>query len=112
LCGDGEIIAKVDNIAGGQGFAGVMARDSEAPGAPMVSIGTNTVNRVRKEVRVQANAPAFPQAVLAFDQFWVRITRTGPSFRAFASADGVQWFPYIFQNIQMGLYQGGLVCVQ
>jgi hypothetical protein len=79
-----------------------MARDSEAPGAPMVSIGTNTVNRVRKEVRVQANYPAFPQAVLAFDQFWVRITRTGPSFRAFASADGVQWFPYIFQNIQMG----------
>jgi hypothetical protein len=102
LCGDGEIIARVDGIAGGQGFAGVMARDSEAPNAPKVSIGTNTINRVRKEVRVQANAPAFPQAVLAFDQFWVRITRTGPSFRAFASADGVQWFPYIFQNIQMG----------
>jgi hypothetical protein len=102
LCGDGEIIARVDGITGGQGFAGVMMRDSEAPGAPKVSIGTNTINRVRKEVRVQANAPAFPQAVLAFDQFWVRITRTGPSFRAFASADGVQWFPYIFQNIQMG----------
>lgn len=101
LCGDGEIIARVDNISDGQGFAGVMMRESEVPVAPKVSIGTNTINRVRKEVRVQPGYPAFPQSVLAYDQFWVRIQRTGNSFRAYASNDGVQWFPYIYQNIQM-----------
>lgn len=100
LCGDGEITALVTGLQG-TGFAGVMMRESNAPEAPKMSIGTNTINRVRKEVRIVSGYPAWPQAVLAYDQFWVRLTRTGISFRGYASTDGDFWYPYLFQNIQM-----------
>lgn len=100
LCGDGEIVAHVTNVEG-TGFAGVMMRDSEDPAAPMVALGTNAINRVRKEVRTLPGYPAFPQSVLAYDQFWVRIIRTGNQFMASASTDGVSWVPYVSQQIMM-----------
>lgn len=98
LCGNGEIIARVTDIQGAA-FAGVMMRDSEAPNAPMVAMGTNRIDRVRKEVRIVPGYPAWPQAVLAYDQFWVRIVRMGNQFMGFASTDGINWIPYINQQV-------------
>ncbi|MEN0003324.1 MAG: T9SS type A sorting domain-containing protein [Bacteroidota bacterium] len=112
LCGDGEIFALVSGLDG-TGFAGVQVRASEEVGAEKVAIGTNMVDRIRKEIRVLNGYPAYPQPIASFDQFWVRIVRAGDSFFGSASIDGVFWTPYIAQNILMpecvlvGLYTYG-----
>jgi regulation of enolase protein 1 (concanavalin A-like superfamily) len=100
LCGDGEIIARVTDV-NGVGYAGVTIRNDLTSGSPMVSLGTNHVNLVRKQVRVLPSYPAYPQQVLSFNRFWVRIVRTGHLFQAYASTDGVQWIPYINQYVFM-----------
>lgn len=100
LCGDGEIIAEVTNVQG-TGYAGVMMRDDLSPNAPMISMGTNRVNFVRRQVRILASYPAWPQQILSMDKFWVRIVRNGNQFQAFASADGNAWIPYLNQQVFM-----------
>lgn len=100
LCGDSEIIAEVTGVTG-SGFAGVMMRETLAPNAKKASIGTNTVSRVRYDYRIIAGYPAFPQEVISYDKFWVRLERTGNSFKGFASDDGSTWYPFLFQNIPM-----------
>lgn len=103
LCGDGEIVARVSDVSG-TGFAGVMMRDSEAPNAPFMAMGTNGVNKVLKQVRILPGYPAFPQFVLSYDQFWVRIVRSGNQLMGFASTDGVSWTPYLNQQVFMSNY--------
>jgi regulation of enolase protein 1 (concanavalin A-like superfamily) len=100
LCGDGEIIALVTNVDG-NGYGGVMMRESNDPSAPKVAISTDHVNRLLKEVRLSDGYPAWPQQVYSLDKFWLKIERKGLLFRAYASVDGVVWIPYIFQYMQM-----------
>jgi hypothetical protein len=100
LCGDGEIIAEVTHVAG-TGYAGVMMRNDLSAGAPMVAMSTNRVNRVRRQVRVLPDYPAFPQDLISLDKFWVRLVRTGNHFQGFASPDGVTWIPYLNQSVFM-----------
>ncbi|MEN0003636.1 MAG: lamin tail domain-containing protein [Bacteroidota bacterium] len=100
LCGDGEITAQVTDVQG-TGFAGVMMRETEAPGAKKVALGTNAVNRLRKEVRVIDGYPSSAAPIASFNQFWVRVVRSGNTFSAFASTDGVFWQPYISQVVIM-----------
>lgn len=100
LCGDGEIIAEVTNMTG-TGYAGVMMRDDLSSNAAMVAMGTNRVDRVRKQVRILPGYPAWPQQVLSYDKFWVRISRVGNMFQAYASSDGSFWTPYINQQVMM-----------
>ncbi|MEN0005849.1 MAG: T9SS type A sorting domain-containing protein, partial [Bacteroidota bacterium] len=101
LCGDGEIIAQVTGISG-TGFAGVMLRESEMADAKKMALGTNTVDRLRREVRVIDGYPSSAAEILSLNQFWIRITRSGDVFSAFASTDGVFWQPYLSQVIIMG----------
>lgn len=98
MCGDGEIVAEVTAVDKG-GFAGVMIRDFMVPFSPMVALGTNRVSHLRKEVRVLPSYPAFPQELLSFDKFWIKIERDGNLFKAYASTDGSNWIPYIFQTV-------------
>ncbi|MEN0004153.1 MAG: T9SS type A sorting domain-containing protein [Bacteroidota bacterium] len=100
LCGDGEITAQVTGLSG-TGFAGVMMRETEAPNAKKVALGTNTVDRLRKEVRVIDGYPSSAAEILSFSQFWVRVVRSGDAFSAFASTDGVFWQPYVSQVVIM-----------
>lgn len=101
LCGDGEIIAEVTDIAGGQGFAGIMMREDLDEGSPKVSIATNRVNKIRKDYRVLPDYPAWPQEVLSYDKHWLRIERVGNVFKAYASTDGATWYPYLFVQVMM-----------
>ncbi|MEN0004158.1 MAG: T9SS type A sorting domain-containing protein, partial [Bacteroidota bacterium] len=100
LCGDGEITALVNGVEG-TGFAGVMMRETEDPGAKKVALGTNAVDRLRKEVRVIDNYPSSAAPIASPNQFWVRVVRSGDVFSAFASTDGVFWQPYISQVVVM-----------
>lgn len=101
LCGDGYIEVFVENITN-KGFAGVGLRESQAPGAKKVEIGTDKVSRVTRAVRVIDNYPAYPQELVSFDKYWLKIERTGNSFRASASTDGISYTPYLLQSIAMG----------
>ncbi|MEM9930868.1 MAG: T9SS type A sorting domain-containing protein, partial [Bacteroidota bacterium] len=105
ICGDGSIIAKVTSVTGG-GFAGIMIRENLNPGARMISVGTNLINRVQRRVRVLPNYPAWPQQVYSLDKVWLRIDRMGFLFRAYIAEDAGgapgTWIPYLSQYIQMG----------
>jgi hypothetical protein len=100
LCGDGYIKALVSNIDG-NGFAGIMLRNSLEEGAKKIAISTNGIDRVKKEARVLDNYPAWPQEVLSYDKIWLKIERTGFYFKAYASADDITYTPFIYQAIQM-----------
>ncbi|MEN0004152.1 MAG: lamin tail domain-containing protein [Bacteroidota bacterium] len=101
LCGDGEITAKVTGL-NGTGFAGLMLRETEAPNAKKMALGTNNVDRLRKEVRVIDGYPSSAAEIISFNQFWIRVVRSGTTFSAFASTDGIFWQPYLSQTIVMG----------
>jgi hypothetical protein len=102
LCGDGVLDAYVSNVIG-NGYAGVQMRETNDAGARKVALGTNAINKVMKQVRVFPDYPAFPQEVLAYNRFWLRMERIfGFYFRAYASVDGINYTPYIFQAVQMG----------
>lgn len=100
LCGDGYIEVFVDNITN-KGIGGIQLRESTAPGSKKVEIATDRVARLFRSVRVVDNYPAFPQQILSFDKFWLKIERTGNTFKASASVDGVMYIPYVFQTVQM-----------
>ena len=94
-----------------------MLRESLDPGARMMSVGTNMVDRVERKVRVLPNYPAWPQQVYSLDKIWMRIDRIGFLFRAYIAEDnGGQpgtWIPYLNQYLMMpdciliGIYAEG-----
>jgi hypothetical protein len=100
LCGNGEIVARVDQVDG-NGFAGIMMRNSEAADDPKVAIASNLVNAIRKEIRVLAGYPAYPQNAVGFDRSWLKLIRNGNQFIGQASTDGINWQTYISQAVMM-----------
>jgi len=98
--GDGEIVARITAV---QQFwdnrAGVMIRESLAPEARYVSLvarptGSRGVLLEGVELKTKTIAGAKPSVVAAHDQpfpEWVKLTRTGNTFTASVSPDGVQW---------------------
>lgn len=101
LCGDGTIKAYIETV-NGNGIAGIQMRETLDPGAKKIEIGTNRTNRIMRASRFVNNYPAFPQELYSLDKFWLKIERTGNTFKAFASVDDVVYFPYLFQTISMG----------
>ncbi|MEN0004747.1 MAG: T9SS type A sorting domain-containing protein [Bacteroidota bacterium] len=101
LCGDGEITTQVTGL-NGTGFAGLMLRETDAPNAKKIALGTNNVDRLRKEVRVIDGYPSSAAEIISFSQFWIRVVRSGDTFSGFASTDGIFWQPYLSQTIIMG----------
>jgi hypothetical protein len=109
LCGDGVIDVYIESLDG-NGYVGIVMRESADAGARKVAISTNTINKLLKEVRVSPNYPAYPQQVFSMDKFWLRIERiNGFFFKASASIDGISYIPVINQAVQMnGCVQTGL----
>jgi hypothetical protein len=101
LCGDGYIKAFIESVDG-DGVAGIQLRETLAPGAKKVEIGTNRINRLFRAYRAINNYPAFPQELYSVDKYWLKVERTGNIFRAYASVDDVVYIPYLYQTIPMG----------
>ncbi len=102
LCGNGSITARVTGInplAGG--WAGIVMRESNAPGAKKAQLMTNLGSDHRREFRISANGQAFPQQFPSQSRYWLRITRVGNQFTMFVSPNGVNWYPVGAQNIVM-----------
>ncbi|MBK7426238.1 MAG: T9SS type A sorting domain-containing protein [Saprospiraceae bacterium] len=102
LCGNGSITAEVTGISGTSlGWAGIVMRESNAPGSKKVQIMTNLSNFLRREIRSVTNGPAQPQQFQAFNRYWLRLTRTGSQIVAHSSSDGINWVQVLAVTLPM-----------
>lgn len=102
LCGDGEIVAHVGSINPlAQGWAGISARESEAPGSKKVSLATNLSNFGRREVRATTNGYAFPQQFFRPGATWLKLVRNGHYFTGYMSTNGINWQLVMSSNVVM-----------
>ncbi|UOQ48676.1 pectinesterase family protein [Gracilibacillus caseinilyticus] len=98
LTGNGEIVAKVEEITGtdNEAEAGVMIREDLKESSPMVTTAISYVKGgkaaktfTRSENGAELNAATSDAAVDT--PYWVRITRIGDQFTSSISADGESW---------------------
>jgi hypothetical protein len=111
LCGDGSITTQVTSITGSAlGWAGVVMRESNAPGAKKAQLMTNLSNFSRREFRTTTNGQATPQQFPSQNRYWLRIVRTGNLFALYVSPNGTAWYIAGVQQIVMtNCIQMGLV---
>jgi len=103
LCGDGSITARVMSISGSAlGWAGIVMRESNMPGAKKAQLMTNLSSLHRREFRTATNGAAQLQQSAANGRHWLRITRTGNQFAMYVSLNGTTWYFVGAQNIVMG----------
>jgi hypothetical protein len=94
LSGNGSILARVDYVMNTSGWAkaGVMIRESLDAGSPHAMTVVTPANGVAFQHR-----PVMNQASLGINEaalvapYWVKLTRSGTSFTAERSEDGVTW---------------------
>ncbi|MCB9274597.1 MAG: lamin tail domain-containing protein [Lewinellaceae bacterium] len=112
LCGNGDIFAKISSVLPNNGYAGIMMRESTAPGARMASIIRFPDGVKRIMYRASPNAPYGVQTLpftLAFD--YVRISRQGQYFLYYVSSSGLSnsWQLVFAQYTPMsGCIQAGI----
>ncbi|MCB0636982.1 MAG: T9SS type A sorting domain-containing protein [Lewinella sp.] len=93
ICGDGEIIAHVDNLDGlGKAWADITMRESNDPGSKKFQVMTGLdYLQHRADWRTTTGGLNQTQGFSRYGQHWLRIVRTGPIFQAYTSYDGVNW---------------------
>ncbi|MCB0571620.1 MAG: HYR domain-containing protein [Phaeodactylibacter sp.] len=100
LCGDFEITVKVESITP-NGYAGLMARESDAVGSKMVGLYTNFTNMVRWESRSVTNGN---KAVNFYSKplpYWLRLVRQGNWFFGYYSYNGASFALVTAQMVPM-----------
>ncbi|MBN1513406.1 MAG: hypothetical protein JXB13_15420, partial [Phycisphaerae bacterium] len=99
LSGDGSIIAKVDSVENTNVWAkaGVMIREGLAAGAKHAMVVVTPGSGIQFTWRDFANAAMDTHSTQAglTAPYWVKLTRTGSTFTAELSADGVVWQPVV-----------------
>jgi len=101
LCGNGSIEVQVTSI-NGSGWAGIVLRESSAPGARKVQLMTNMGNFSRREVRYTPDGQAYPQQFPSQNRYWLRILRVGQQFVGYVSANGANWSQVFALTVDMG----------
>ncbi|MCB0636508.1 MAG: T9SS type A sorting domain-containing protein [Lewinella sp.] len=104
FCGDGEIIAYVEDLDGlGKAWAGIVMRESNDPGSKKFQLMTG-LDYLQHRVDWRSSTGGFNQTqnFSRYGQHWLRIVRTGPIFQAYTSYNGFVWGqPVATQVIQM-----------
>jgi hypothetical protein len=94
MSGDGEIIARVASLENtdAQAKAGVMFRESLAPGARNAIAYVTPTNGVHFQTRVTTGgATAIANGTTAAAPIWLRLVRSGDTVTAYQSGDGSAW---------------------
>jgi len=94
IAGDAEIVARVTGIENTNTYAkaGVMIRESLAPNAAHAMLDVNPSNNVEFESRQTAGGvTSWLSGATQARPTWLRLTRSGSTIVASASADGVAW---------------------
>ena len=81
LCNNGGIQARIEDVNGG--YAGLMIRESSAPGAKMFAVYSNLTNLLRREIRTIDNGTRTSTSAYASFPYWLRLVRQGNYIRAF-----------------------------
>lgn len=91
LCGNGEIIAYVADVTN-LGWAGIMMRETLAPGSKKAVLRTQLSSNIIREVRTSTNG------MVSSQQFptpntprWLRLVRSGNTFTGYTSTNGINW---------------------
>jgi hypothetical protein len=91
LCGTGTVIARLSDVVNG-GWAGVMMRESNAPGSKAVLFKTKLYNPntiIGYRSATNGNMVNVNQSVPSIH--WMKIQRTGNTFKIFTSYNGTTW---------------------
>ena len=100
LCGNGEITVEVTDITG-NGWAGLVMRESIDPGSKKVELTTNLTNLAHRSIRYTTNGMAFPSQFSSYNKHWIRLVRNGNQFVGYLSFDGVLWQTALVVNVTM-----------
>jgi regulation of enolase protein 1 (concanavalin A-like superfamily) len=116
LNGDGTITAKVDCMqnTGAWAKAGVMIRESLDPGSRYAIAFLTPSNGTALQQRASRNGSSsgVTSTTGLSAPYWLRLTRSGTTFTASQSADGITWTTLGSTNINMAsnTYAGLAVC--
>jgi len=94
--GDGQLIARVVSLQYTDPWAkaGIMFRESNAPGAKYAFVGfTGQGGSVLQSRAVTDNGPASADGPPVKMPHWLKLVRTGDIFKAFTCVDGQTWEP-------------------
>jgi regulation of enolase protein 1 (concanavalin A-like superfamily) len=94
LTGDGDVIARVDSIEAVQRWtkAGVMIRDGRDPSAPHAFMLVSGSKGLAFQRRVVAGGITYStDGVAGAAPYWVKLSRRGDRFDAYAAPDGGAW---------------------
>ena len=100
LCGDFELTVKIESITP-NGYAGLLARESDAVGSKMVGMYSNFTNMVRWEARTLTNGN---KAVNFFGKpapYWLKLKRQGNMFFGYYSYNGASFSIVTAQMVPM-----------
>ena len=101
LCGNGGIQARIKDVVGG--YAGLMIRESSAPGAKMFAVYSNQTNLLRREIRTVENGQRSSNTFFASFPQWLRLVRQGDLIRAFyRNSNGGNWTLFHQAYLPMG----------
>lgn len=100
LCGDGEIIAQVTHVEG-NGWAGVSMREGSGASDKKLQLLIDGTSLTRRELRQSKGAVAYAHQFLTQGKNWLRLTRSGNTFGAYHSLDGINWQAVLITNIPM-----------
>ncbi|MFZ4707370.1 MAG: S8 family serine peptidase [Bacteroidales bacterium] len=101
ICGTGTVIVRLDDIANG-GWAGVMMRESTAPGAKAVYIKTKLYGPgVFIGYRSSTNGNMVNISRTIPSIHWMKIQRTGNSFKIYTSYNGTSWITQYTATVSM-----------
>ncbi len=100
LCGDGEIITQVTDVIG-NGWAGIVMRESNDPSARMIQLMIDGNALTRREVRMSPGSFAYASMFQNLGKIWLRLSRSGNQFSAYHSLDGLNWGIVFSANIPM-----------
>lgn len=119
LTGDGSIVARVDSVGNTHAWAkaGVMIRESLDLGSKFAAVYLTPGNGGRFQVRsafpsnaVGDDTVATPEQIAIRAPHWIKLERSGDTFRGSYSADGKSWTPMAWSpqtvTMQSNVYIG------
>ena len=101
LCGDGEIVAKIESVSPG-GYGGLMIRETTAAGAKMAAVFSDGGPLLRWEYRSFDNAPKTVQSFFKPNPFWLKLVRQGDWVFGYYSSNGMMYQPITASYVPMG----------
>jgi hypothetical protein len=96
MSGDGEFVARITSVQNTSlnSKGGIMVRESMAADSPNVAMVLTGGNRFQFQVRPSAGAATTMTSGNQSPPHWVKLVRSGDTFSAYRSSNGVTWTLY------------------